>query len=73
MAKKLDMVNTEGKTSQKKNPFISEDKEVVSKSMRIYEKDFNMVREMAFKDGKKMVEVIEEAIDLLYKSKNYDK
>lgn len=69
----LNKLKTGERTSNKNLPFVSEEKEVVSKSMRVYEKDFEMVREMAFKDKKKMVEIVEEAIELLYKSKDYNK
>ncbi|MFS0905717.1 hypothetical protein AB3N02_21975 [Priestia aryabhattai] len=73
MSKNLSQINTGGKTSKKQNPFVDKKKDVVSKSVRVYEKDFDKVREMAFKENRKIVEILEEAIDSLYKSREYDK
>lgn len=73
--KKLNNINTEGKTSAKPIPIIRKEQqeEVVSKTMRIYESDYERIREMAYKENKKMVEIASEAIELMYNSRNYDK
>jgi hypothetical protein len=73
LVKNLNQINTSGKTSKKAIPFVDKKKDVVSKSMRVYEKDFEKVREIAFKENRKMVEIIEEAVEALYKSRGYDK
>jgi hypothetical protein len=72
LPKNLSQINTSGKTSKKSNPFVDKKKEAVSKSMRVYEKDFKRVRKMAYLEDKSMVEVVEEAISELYKSRGYE-
>lgn len=72
--KKLNSINTEGKTSSKSiNILKKEEEEVVSKTMRIYEEDYKRIKRIAFEEDKKMVEVVKEAIAMLYETKNYNK
>lgn len=72
--KNLNQINTAGKTSNRMNPLMGKpEKEVVSKTVRIYESSHKKAREMAFKEDMPIVEIIKEALEMLYESKKYDK
>lgn len=70
----LNQINTTGRTSERANPLVGKpEKEVVSETVRIYESTYGKVRRIAFEENQKFVEVIQEAIDMLYESKKYHK
>lgn len=63
--KKFEDIDTSEFTAKKKNPFAKEEKKVSHKTIRIYEKDYEKLREIAFFSKSTIVEVVEEAVALL--------